>query len=64
MTIELTVLKLDFENALDKIEPEVILQMMHFKGFGTKWIHCDKMILNSGTSSILLNRVSGKTFHC
>jgi hypothetical protein len=62
--MELVILKLDFEKAFDKIEHEVILQIMQHKGFGMKWINWMRMIMGSGTSTILLNRVSGKVFHC
>jgi hypothetical protein len=57
-------LKLDIENAFDKIEHRAILEILHKKGFGTKWLQWMEMIMNSGTSSILLNGVSEKVFHC
>jgi hypothetical protein len=61
---ELVILKLDFEKAFDIIEHEFMLQIMRHKGFGTKWLHWMSLIFNSGTSSILLNGVRGKVFHC
>jgi hypothetical protein len=60
----LIILKLDLEKAFDKIEHEVILQIMQRKCFGTKWLKWMKMIMNTCTSSILLNGVPGKVFHC
>jgi hypothetical protein len=54
------ILKLDFEKAFDKIEHEVIIQIMRHKGFSDKWI---ESILTSGTSSVLLNGTHGKVFH-
>lgn len=42
----------------------VILKILQYKGFGAKWNHRIRMILKSGTSSILLNGVLGKTFYC
>jgi hypothetical protein len=35
---ELVILKLDFEKAFDKVEHEVILQVLSHKGFPQKWI--------------------------
>jgi hypothetical protein len=61
---ESVILKLDFEKAFDKVEHEAIIQMLQHKGFPQKWLKWIKDILVFGTSSILLNGVSGKVFHC
>jgi len=61
---ELVILKLDFEKAFDKIEHQAVLSIMENKGFGPKWMQWMNMIFTSGTSSILLNGVPGKTIHC
>jgi hypothetical protein len=48
----------------DKVEHEVIIQIMRHKRFPNKWIEWVKGILTSGTSSVLLNGIIGKVFHC
>jgi hypothetical protein len=60
---QMVLLKLDFEKAFDKVEHEVIVQVMEHKGFPNKWIQWIKGILGSATSSILLNGTTGKVFH-
>jgi hypothetical protein len=61
---ELVILKLDFEKAFDKIEHQAILDILRQKGFGERWIGWIRDILGSGTSSVLLNSVPSKVFHC
>lgn len=61
---EIFIIKLDFEKAFDKVEHHVILAMLKCKGFTHKWQQWISNILCSGTSSVLLNGVPGKRFHC
>lgn len=61
---EIVILTLDFEKAFDKVEHEVILQVLAHKGFPTKWVDWMRCILTSGSSSVLLNGIPGKSFQC
>lgn len=57
-------MKLDFEKAFDTIEHVTICKMMERIGFNSTWIKWVKGILDSGSTSILLNGVPGKKFQC
>jgi hypothetical protein len=61
---EIIILKFDFEKAFDMIEHQSMLQIMKHKGFNDIWLHWMANIFTSGTSSVLLHGVPGKTFHC
>jgi hypothetical protein len=58
------ILKFDFAKAFETIEHEAILQVMKHMGFNELWLKWIKEILSTGTSSILLNGIPGKIFHC
>ena len=61
---EIIILKLDFEKAFDRMEHAAMLELMRRNGFCTTWIRWMTSIFQPGTTSILLNGVPGKTFHC
>ena len=58
------ILKLDFEKAFDKIEYNAIIAMLKAKGFGPRWINWVTNILNTASTSVLLNGVAGKKNIC
>jgi hypothetical protein len=60
---QMVILKLDFEKAFDKLEHNVITDILRHKGFGPKWLKWTTMIMESETSSVLLNGVPNKSFH-
>jgi hypothetical protein len=61
---DIIILKLDFKKAFDKVEYGLMLKIMEHKGFPSKWLNSMKLIFNQGTSSVLLNGILGKVFHC
>ena len=61
---EIVILKLDFEKAFDTMEHSFILKMLECKGFDDWWCMWIKMLLQSGSSSILLNGILGTEFKC
>ena len=60
----MVILKLDFEKDFDTIEHDTILKMMEKMGFNSTWIGWVQKILDSGSTSVLLNGVPGKQFQC
>jgi hypothetical protein len=60
----IVLLKLDFEKAFDSIEHEAIYQILRQMGFPGKFIYWVKIMLETGTSSVLVNGVPGRKFKC
>jgi hypothetical protein len=58
------VLKIDFEKAFDTLDHEAIIKIMRAKGYPELFLKWVREILSSGSSSILLNGVPGKSFMC
>ena len=54
------IVKIDFEKAFDKVEYSAIILMLKHLGVGEKFISWVISILNSASTSIILNGVPGK----
>ena len=59
---KIVIVKLDFEKAFDKMEHQTNLEVLKLKGFTNKWVNWAEGILNSRTSSMLLNEIPSKPF--
>jgi hypothetical protein len=58
------ILKLDFEKAFDMVDHHVITSMRIQLGFSAKWVQWIQNILNSASTTVLLNGALGKFFKC
>ena len=58
------ILKIDFEKAFDKVEYNVIINILQAKGFGPKWFELVTNILKIASTSVLLNGVLEKKIEC
>jgi hypothetical protein len=61
---KIIVFKIDFAKAFDMMEHAAILEIFRLKGCDEIWLRCLDNVMKSGTSSVLLNGVPGKKFHC
>jgi hypothetical protein len=61
---EIIILKLDFEKEFDKVEHDFMLQIMDQKRLPPRWLQWMKALFKSGTSTVLLNGIPRKVFHC
>nr|CAD1842484.1 unnamed protein product [Ananas comosus var. bracteatus] len=57
-------LKLDFERAFDQISWDFLLNLLHVRGFGNRWINWVSSLLHSATTAVLLNGVLERPFPC
>ena len=57
-------MKLDFEKAFDSIEHEALYLILRQMGFPEDFIIWTKSLLETGTSSMLVNGVPGTIFRC
>jgi hypothetical protein len=55
---------LDFAKAFDTVEHDTIYRMMQQLGFPLAWIRRVSSIMDSATTSIMLNGVPGKNINC
>jgi hypothetical protein len=58
------ILKFDFKKAFDKVEHQLMLEIMAAKDLSVQWLNWMRQISSSGTSAVLLNGVPWKVFHC
>jgi hypothetical protein len=56
------VLKLDYENAYDKVNWQFLLDVLEKRGFGGKWICWIKRILHRGLVGLTINNMEGDFF--
>ena len=61
---DIVIIKIDFEKAFDMVEHSAILDMLKYMGFGTKYLGWIRNILQTATTSVILNGVPGKTIKC
>ena len=55
---------MDFAKAFDTIDHAAMMKIMKQMGFDEKWLKWIELIFGSGMSSVLLNGVPGRQFHC
>jgi retron-type reverse transcriptase len=60
----IVILKLDLEKAFDSIEHETLYMVLRQIGFPKMFISWAKSLLDTGTSTVLVNGVPGRNFGC
>ena len=58
---ECVILKLDFENAYDKISWAFLFECLTMRGFDKKWCNWIKIVVTKGTLRVKLNNNLGPT---
>ena len=61
---EIIILKFDFAKAFDTMDHAAMIKIMMQMGFDGNWLTWIEMIFSSRMSSVLLNGVPGRQFHC
>jgi hypothetical protein len=53
------VLKLDYEKAFDKVDPEFLLDLLRKRGFGEHWISLIRSVVLGGSVGVKMNNIVG-----
>nr|CAD1830600.1 unnamed protein product [Ananas comosus var. bracteatus] len=57
-------LKIDFERAFDRVNWSFLLDLLHAGGFGLRWNSWILTLLQTASTSVILNGTPGKFFSC
>jgi hypothetical protein len=53
------VLKLDYEKVYDRVNWQLLVKMLHSRGFGAKWIGWVMKIVKGSSTAVKLNDITG-----